>query len=729
MPCGSHLVRRGAVYYWRRRFGGPALGCRAQIVTVSLATKDKAEARRRGARMTLTSEQVAEDIRRGRLTPDEAKAILVAVARSHADKLALAADADRVRAAHEPMSGERADRIVGAVYRLLAERGRSASLSEEDGPFLVSCGLDPRDARQVATTLETFRMLDLVPPRTRALEALVAAQAPDRARSALALAQAETAYYRGMAAACLDTAPRWAPTIGDDIALARTLRDTSALAPGAVGPERPAACENEPRQTGPVAPAPADAAMPTPVGLAAMPATAGLAAVPAARLSQASGPQAHATASISPPGLVHPTFVHPTFVPPPVAQNEVVPMSHATRDPAAPTRDETTIENVAEDLCKRKTKLGEWSAKTASQARQTATLFVKITGVRHLGRVRQTDAARFVDFLLHDMPSNYGKSAKDKERSLAELVAAARERADEGLSLGLEPGTLNRHLTHLGNILGFADARGKKTAEPINLTVLRARKRDRDRDKRPAFARAELEALFRSPVFCGSASEEERFEPGNLVVHDSLYFAPMIATYAMMRREEICGLMIEDVVLDHPVPHFEVRQNKYRRLKNAQSRRLLPIHPELLRLGLADYVAAIGAVGYDLLFPELLPASEGTPLGDQFYDDWRPMLLRQVPDAAVRGQVFHSIRHSGNAALTEEKVMVEWRQDILGQGGQSEAAERYREAISLELKLEALMKLPIVTGHLEPAPIRLRRSVMIGKKRLPRPGSKLRPKR
>ena len=88
------------------------------------------------------SKLVFDEMRRGRLSRDEAKAILVAVALRHAAKLELVATVDRAREAPEPMSSERADRVSGAVYRLLAERRRTA-----DGPidteWLRSCGLDP----------------------------------------------------------------------------------------------------------------------------------------------------------------------------------------------------------------------------------------------------------------------------------------------------------------------------------------------------------------------------------------------------------------------------------------------------------------------------------------------------------------------------------------------------------------------------------------------------------
>jgi len=131
-----------------------------------------------------------------------------------------------------------------------------------------------------------------------------------------------------------------------------------------------------------------------------------------------------------------------------------------------------------------------------------------------------------------------------------------------------------------------------------------------------------------------------------------------------MRREEVCGLMIADVVLDADVPHFDLRQNKYRALKNSQSKRRVPVHPELLRLGLADYIRAVGALGYDLLFPDLLPATEGTALlGDQLHDDWSKVLKAAISDAGSTNKTFHSFRHSGNDALADAEVMLEWRQD------------------------------------------------------------------
>jgi hypothetical protein len=230
----------------------------------------------------------------------------------------------------------------------------------------------------------------------------------------------------------------------------------------------------------------------------------------------------------------------------------------------------------------------------------------------------------------------------------------------------------------------------------------------------------DMKAIFALPPWHGCASESARLQAGAVVVHDALYWIPLIASHSLARREEICGLMITEVVFDAPIPYFDIHPNQYRRLKNAQSKRKIPIHPELLRLGLRDYVLAVGALGYDLLFPDLVSARGTDPLGDQFQDLWSPILSKAVPDAETTGKVFHSIRHFGNDALVDARVMIEWRQDIMGHGGRSEAEERYRDATRLRRKMSALKKLPQMTSDLVAHPIMLKVSVIQKLARKPR---------
>lgn len=64
--------------------------------------------------------------------------------------------------------------------------------------------------------------------------------------------------------------------------------------------------------------------------------------------------------------------------------------------------------------------------------------------------------------------------------------------------------------------------------------------------------------------------------------------------------------MIDDVIFDNgDIPYIHIAKNERRRIKNAQSQRNIPLHPEVLRLNFLGYVKAIKALGYRSLFPDL----------------------------------------------------------------------------------------------------------------------------
>jgi hypothetical protein len=100
------------------------------------------------------------------------------------------------------------------------------------------------------------------------------------------------------------------------------------------------------------------------------------------------------------------------------------------------------------------------------------------------------------------------------------------------------------------------------------------------------------------------------------------------------------GLELLDVVLDHTVPHFLIRKNRNRCLKNAGSQRKIPIHRKLFELGFSDYVRAMANKGADDLFPEFRPSSEAETFGNVFYKPWKAILDQQLGPSSAR-KTFH----------------------------------------------------------------------------------------
>jgi integrase len=145
---------------------------------------------------------------------------------------------------------------------------------------------------------------------------------------------------------------------------------------------------------------------------------------------------------------------------------------------------------------------------------------------------------------------------------------------------------------------------------------------------------APTKALFAAPCFTGCISWDRPIQVGAHVYHRALYWVPMLIYYSGARRGEICGLLVDDVLMGGNIPYLSLVPNKYRRLKNAQSQRNIPIHPELIRLGFSDYAEAVRALGYDLLFADPYSPTSRSPLGDRLYDELKPVL--RVADIAVR---------------------------------------------------------------------------------------------
>lgn len=390
----------------------------------------------------------------------------------------------------------------------------------------------------------------------------------------------------------------------------------------------------------------------------------------------------------------------------------------ATTVTVADETKETSILKLAERLVEEKAKLGEWNAKTQRQVASVAALFVEMIGDDHVRSLAQNRIAEYRSLLL-SLPRTYGKGQNDRKTPLSVWLERAKGLPKD--QVGREPGTLNRHLSQLQEVLVYIEACGHKISEFTGVSKLLSKKKGRARDERNPFSPDDLAAIFRQPPWTGCGSLENRMVPGTVFYHDALSIVPYLARYTLARREELCGLGVDDVLEEDGISYLFIRPNKHRTLKNPQSKRRIPLIGEVIRLGFLRYHAEIKSLGHQLLFPELRAASDRTPLGDVFYDDWIKVQDAAVPNAAEERKVFHSFRKTGGADLKHMGVVSELRADILGHGGENTTEERYASTAKLQQMMEALQKLPIVTAHIEAREILLRRDVC---QKRPRPSAR-----
>lgn len=375
---------------------------------------------------------------------------------------------------------------------------------------------------------------------------------------------------------------------------------------------------------------------------------------------------------------------------------------------------ETSILKLVGQLIENKAKLNEWSEKTQRQVRSVAELFVKMLGEDHVRLLAQDQIAKYKTLLL-TLPKQYGKGENDKNLPLSDWLKLAKKLPPK--AVGRVGTTLNRHMGQLDDVLSYIRANGYTIRDYSGVTELRANSAGRPRDARNFLDPEDYASLFSLPPWSGCDSQKNRTTPGSVVIHDALYFVPILAQKTLGRREEICGLDVDDVLEEDGIPYIFIRNNAHRRIKNPQSARRIPLVAEPRRLGFLRYRSAIKALGYKLLFPDLRAGSDRTALGDVFYDGFVEHWGAAIPDYREQKKVFHSIRKTSGDNLKDAGVTSEIRADILGHGGKNTTEERYANAAKLKQMLEALDRLPTYTSHLVACDIRLHEDVLNRKPR------------
>jgi integrase len=165
-----------------------------------------------------------------------------------------------------------------------------------------------------------------------------------------------------------------------------------------------------------------------------------------------------------------------------------------------------------------------------------------------------------------------------------------------------------------------------------------------DKEKRQPFDSNALQRIFGSRIY----TDGFRPEGG---AGDAAFWLPLLALYTGARLEEPGQLHPDDVYVessesgaDGVASAWVLRitdEGEGQRLKNSGSRRRVPLHPELLRLGFVEF-AQSRRVG-SLIFHELREDVAGRETGN--YSKWFGRWLRKERCVTDTRMTFHSFRH------------------------------------------------------------------------------------
>jgi integrase len=311
-------------------------------------------------------------------------------------------------------------------------------------------------------------------------------------------------------------------------------------------------------------------------------------------------------------------------------------------------------------------KIGGWSPSSKRAFGPVARLLREEFGDRAIDSISREDARQFVA-MIQQRPVGMGTRAALRDLSAREAIA-------KGQALGipaLSTKTVNDgYIVHVVAVFNWAVTEGWLTSHPFH--KLKVKDTIDDADRRDPFTAEQVRSLF-------TAAPWDR--PWDASRGDAArYWIPLLCLFHGFRLKEAVGLRAEDVSEAEGILVIKLQPNDVRSLKNAAARSTMPIHPELIRLGFAEFAAQCGA-GY--LFPAEVEQGVGHRLSAWFSS--------HVRSKGFEGRKLgmHSFRHGFEDRL-REAGLPERTAAALSRRSEGGAKKGYGDGLSLRAKLVAL---------------------------------------
>jgi hypothetical protein len=129
-----------------------------------------------------------------------------------------------------------------------------------------------------------------------------------------------------------------------------------------------------------------------------------------------------------------------------------------------------------------------------------------------------------------------------------------------------------------------------------------------------------------------------------------------------------------DVRQEDGIWFLDINDESGKHVKNEQSKRRVPLHSKLRRLGFLEYVQATASAENDRIFPQLRPGGPDKKLGYYFTKWWTQ--YRKDVGAYEKNLDYQSFRGGVTTKLAAAGVAIEGRNELLGHEGKSVETNR-----------------------------------------------------
>ncbi len=320
-------------------------------------------------------------------------------------------------------------------------------------------------------------------------------------------------------------------------------------------------------------------------------------------------------------------------------------------------------------------KKDNWKESTLKPTRTVLRQLLEHFSNTNIKAIKHRDMLDYRDNILCKLPKRTGNLSRFKNKKVQELVKVKGER--------IENKTINTQLGHINSFFLWCERHEYIERNPA--TGLKLKLSKKANEERSVYSTDDLERIF------------------TLLREDKLHgwqqhklWISLVGLYTGARQNEICQLQTDNIVVKDNIVCFEITDEvEGTSLKNAGSKRLVPISPVLLKLNFLDLVIKRKKIklqgdGQNRFWHTLFYNPKFT-YAHYFQKFFHNFNRKHVTTDSRK--VFHSFRHNFCTALKNKGVQDSLISDLVGHVSSGETMGRYAKASDPQPLFKAISQL------------------------------------
>lgn len=306
----------------------------------------------------------------------------------------------------------------------------------------------------------------------------------------------------------------------------------------------------------------------------------------------------------------------------------------------------TTLKQLVESFVSERVRGGNWTARSQREYQTVFNLLFDILSSDMHCSTIDISTARRVKETLQLVPKNIKTSSRTRDLTFEDAIALS------GVER-MHVKTINKHLAAYNGLFKWAEENGY--VDKNVFAGLSIKHKKSVEQARAAFTTAHAKVIRDAVI----GNEQ------GLIKKGYQKWGPLIGLYTGARLNEIAQLRLADIRKVDDIWCFDINdEGQGSRLKTASAKRLIPVHSELIRLGLIEYANGLKVAGKTRLLHEL-EHSRGTGYGRNLSRWFNGPFLKAL-GLDNQGLVFHSFRHAMVTNLLQSGVAEPLAKSIVG---------------------------------------------------------------